>query len=155
MYVILVGDDNTLSAPKKSRIMHKSNLIDKFWFIVNQNYNGYDMSNFTATLEYVSPVSKKHYTENLKLQQEKCEEFLKYLLPIDTSFTDEIGKVKLNLTFSQLDIDENGKQFEHIRKTEDILVEINPISTLYDNECFDGYGFVAITNEDIDAMFSV
>lgn len=150
MYVILVNEDNTLSAPKKSRIMQKSNLIDTFWFIVNQYYNGYDMTNFTITLEYMSPVSKKHRIETLKLSNEKYEEFLKYLLPVDTSFTDEAGEIELHLTFSQSTTDESGNPIQRIRKTEDISVKINPISFWHDEGNFDDEGDFDVDGSEVD-----
>ena len=96
-YVILVNEDNTLSAPKKERIIQRSKLFDKFMFLVHPCHNGYDMANCTVVLEYLKPTSKKYKSEFLELSEDRYEEYLKYILPVDTEFTDEAGSLELQL----------------------------------------------------------
>ena len=132
MYVILINHDNTLSAPKKDRIMQRSKLVDTFMFLVYPTYNDIDLSDCTVLLEYLLPVSRRYKTEILKLSSEKYEDHLKYLLPIDTEITNEAGKVEMQLTFLKADLDENGKPFTPVRKTDSIEVEVFPISAWSD-----------------------
>ena len=128
MYVILVNDDNTLSAPKKERIVQSSKLFDKFWFLAAPYYKGYDMSVCTVLLEYLTPVSREYKTEMLKLADTRYEEYLKYVLPIDTEFTKEAGTLEVKLTFIYVDIDADGNPIQRVRKTAPaIKVEIVPI----------------------------
>lgn len=129
MYVILVNNDNTLSAPKKERIVQRSKLFDNFWILVPQDYNEHDMSNCTVLLEYLKPISKDYKTEILVLSKEKYKDHLKYVLPIDTEFTKESGTLELTLTFIYVDIDADGNPIQRVRKTAPPLkVEIVPVS---------------------------
>lgn len=133
MYVVLIHDDNTLSAPKKQRIMQRSKLVDDLIFLVKPMYNGYDMSAATVLLEFLKPVSKKYKTEILTLSNEKYEDHLKYVLPVNTEITDEAGTIELQLSFIYVDIDADGNKIQRVRKTSPALkVEILPISTWSD-----------------------
>lgn len=132
-YVVLINDDNTLSAPKKERIIQRSKLFNNFWFLVHPNHNGYDMSKCTVLLEYLKPVSRKYKTEILELSEDRYEEYLKYVLPVDTEFTEEAGSLELQLSFIYVDIDANGNPIQRVRKTAPtIKVEIVPISAWSD-----------------------
>ena len=86
------------------------------------------MSDFSLELEYVLPQSRKHSVESLKLSTDRYEGFLKYLLPIDSKFTNESGNVKLQLKFSKKETDENGNIIERIRKTYGISVNIESVN---------------------------
>lgn len=132
MYVILVNDDNTMMTTKKQRIMQRSKLVDDLWFLVKPNYNGHDMSMFTASLEYVLPVSKKYCHEILTLSSETYNGYLTYMLPVDTELTTEPGEIELQLTFLLVDLDENGEPIQRIRKVTGTSVKIFPISTWSD-----------------------
>ena len=128
MYVIKVNDDNTLSTPKKQRIVQRSKLIDDFFILVDPIYNGHDLTNCTAYLEFLKPVSNEYKTEILTLSDERYEEYLKYILPVDTEFTKEAGSLKLQISFVYVDIDADGNQIQRVRKTSPALkVEIVPI----------------------------
>ena len=132
-YVILVSDDNTLSAPKKQRIIQRSKLVDTLYFLTKPTYNGHDMSNATVLLEYLKPTSRRYKTEILVLSNEMYEDHLKYLLPVDTELTDEAGSLQLQLSFIYVDIDADGKVIQRVRKTAPALkVEIVPISAWSD-----------------------
>ena len=133
MYVILISDDNTMSAPKKQRIIQKSKLVDDFYFLVKPIYNGYDMSTATVLLEYLTPTSKRYKTETLVLSNEKYEDYLKYILPVDTEFTEEAGLLELQLSFIYVNIDVDGKIIQRVRKIAPVhKVNIVPISAWSD-----------------------
>ena len=132
MYIILVNDDNTLSAPVKERIMQRSKLVDTLCFLAPPIYKGYDMRNCSVMLEYLLPVSKKYRSEILTLSNEGYKEYLKYLLPFDTDLTVEAGQIELQLTFALADLDEKGNSIQRVRKTETIFVDIIPISAWSD-----------------------
>lgn len=128
MYVILVGNDNTLYGSQKSKIMQKEKLVNKLCFLVPPHYNGYDMSQFTVIMRYLLPISKEFVTETLILSDEKYEEYLKYVLPIDTNLTKEFGEIELNLTFTMVDSDNSGNVVQRVRKTDNYLLNISQIS---------------------------
>lgn len=126
-YVILVENDNSLYGSCKSKIMQREKLFNKLWFLVPPHYNGHDMSQCTVTLRYLLPISKEYKTEILTLSDEKYEEYLKYILPVDTSLTKEWGEIELNLTFTLLDTDDNGNIVQRVRKTDNHILNITQI----------------------------
>lgn len=123
-YIILVENDNTLYGSCKSKIMQREKLFNKLWFLVPPCYNGYDMSQCTVTMRYLLPISKEFKTETLVLSEEGYEEYLKYVLPVDTCFTKEWGDIELNLTFTMLDVDNDGNIVQRVRKTENHVLTI-------------------------------
>lgn len=128
MYTILVSDQNTLTTTQRERIMQRSKLVDKLHFLVPTNYNGVDITNATVCLEYLRPVSKEYKSEVLTRSAELYKEHLEYILPIDTDLTKEPGNVELQLTFTWVDMDVNGKVYQHVRKTEPTYINIIPIA---------------------------
>ena len=127
MYTILVCDDNSLYGSQKSKIMQKEKLVNKLCVLVAPHYNGYDMSQFTVTMRYLLPISREFITETLVLSDEKYEEYLKYILPVDTNLSKEYGDIELNLTFTMVDSDDNGNIVQRVRKTDNYLLHITQI----------------------------
>jgi hypothetical protein len=126
-YTIIVCDDNSLYGSCKRKIMQREKLFNKLWFLVAPCYNGYDMSQCTVTMRYLLPVSKEFKTETLVLSDEKYEEYLKYVLPVDTNLTKEWGDIELNLTFTMLDVDDNGNVVQRVRKTGNHILNITKL----------------------------
>lgn len=126
-YVIIVEDDNSLYGSHKERIMQREKLFNKLWFLVAPYYKGYDMSQCTVTMRYLLPISKEFVTETLVLSEEKYEEYLKYVLPIDTNLSKEHGDIELNLTFTMLDVDDNGNIVQRVRKTDNHKLHITKL----------------------------
>lgn len=126
-YTIIVCDDNSLYGSCKTKIMQREKLFNKLWFLAAPHYNGYDMSKCTVTMRYLLPISKEFKTETLILSDERYEEYLKYIVPIDTNLTKEWGDIELNLTFTMLDVDENGNIVQRVRKTENHILTITQL----------------------------
>lgn len=123
-YTIIVCDDNSLYGSCKMKIMQREKLFNKLWFLVAPHYNGYDMSKCTVTMRYLLPISKEFKTETLVLSEERYEEYLKYVLPVDTCFSKEWGDIELNLTFTMLDVDTDGNIVQRVRKTDNHILTI-------------------------------
>ena len=133
MYTILVNQDNTLTTSIKERIMQRSKLVDSLHFLVDPIYkDNIDMSSFTVNLEYILPVSKQYRTEILYKSDELYKEKLEYKLPFDTALTKEPGDISVQLTFTMVDLDEDGKNKQYVRKTSETTVHITPISAWSD-----------------------
>lgn len=141
MYTVYVTDENELMVTKKKRIMQRSNLVDSFHILVGQEYiNGdqvFEMKDFTCHMEYILPVSKKYRSEILTLSEEPYETesgvfMLEYLLPFDTGFTSEAGDIEIQLTFVKVDLDEEGHDFQYVRKTGTCKITILPLSAWSD-----------------------
>lgn len=129
-YMILVNDDDTLYGSKKCRIMQRQKLVNDLVFVVSPIYrNVHDMTKASVLLEYLLPISKKYKTVYLELCDERYNEcFLQYKLPLDTDITSEHGAVELQLTFAYVEMDENGKMTQRVRKTSTTTMEVTPIS---------------------------
>ena len=140
MYTILVTNDNELRVTVKERIMQRIKLVDSFHFLIDQLYkDNIDMSEFTVTMEYVLPVSKKYVTETLVLaldEEEKpalyMENKLEYKLKFDTNLTAEAGNIELQLTFTKTELDEEGNSTQYVRKTSPCNITIVPITAWSD-----------------------
>ena len=126
-YTIIVESDNSLYGSHKEKIMQREKLFNKVWFLVPQFYNGYDMSQCTVTMRYLLPISKEFKTETLVLSDERYQECLKYVLPIDTNLSKEWGNIELNLTFTMLDTDDNGNVVQRVRKTDNHRLHITQL----------------------------
>ena len=126
-YTIIVCDDGSLYGSRKRRIMQREKLFNKLWILVPPCYNGYDMSQCTVTMRYLRPISKDFVTETLVLSDERYEEYLKYILPVDTCFTKEWGDLELNLTFTMLDVDVDGNVVQRVRKTDNHILTITKL----------------------------
>ena len=123
-YTIIVCDDGDLYGSRKRKIMQREKLFNKLWILVPPYYNGYDMSQCTVTMRYLLPISKEFKTETLVLSDERYEEYLKYVLPVDTCLTREWGDIELNLTFTMLDVDGNDNVVQRVRKTGNHILTI-------------------------------
>ena len=132
MYTILVTSNNELITSVKERIMQRSKLVDNLHFLVEPDYKGYSMADFTVTLEYILPVSREYTTETLVLSESLYKDRLEYKLPFDTSLTKEAGKVEMQLTFTYVDLDENGNDIQRVRKTSATTIDIIPITAWSD-----------------------
>ena len=128
MYTFLFGDDNTLTASVTERIMERSKMVDNMHFLADQIYKDVNMSDFTVMLEYVLPISKKYKTEFLKKSENLYKNKLEYLLPFDTNLTSEAGDIEIQLTFTKVEMNSEGKTTQYVRKVGPGIVHIIPIS---------------------------
>ena len=133
MYTILVTQENELITSVKERIMKRSKMVDKLHFLVDQFYKeDIDMTDFNVHLEYVMPESREYKSELLVRSEELYKDKLEYILPFDTKLTKEAGEIEIQLTFTKVDIDENGNNVQYVRKTSPTTITITPISTWSD-----------------------
>ena len=132
MYTILVNDDNTLTTSVRERIMQRSKLVDSLHFLCPQTYKELDMADFTVTLEYILPVSREYKTEELIKSDELYKDMLEYKVPFDTDLTKEAGEIEVKLTFSKVDLDEEGNNIQYVRKISSTTIAIVPIEAWCD-----------------------
>lgn len=132
MYTILVNDNNELVTTVKERIMQRSKLVDNLHFLANPMYKNVDMSEFTVTMEYVLPVSREYKTETLVKSSALYKGQLEYALPFDTCLTKEAGKIEIQLTFTRVYLDAEGKAKQQVRKVGPATVTIVPVTAWSD-----------------------
>jgi hypothetical protein len=132
MYTILVNDSNELVTTVKERILQRSKLVDNLHFLVDPTYKNIDMSDFTVTIEYVLPVSREYKTETLVKSKDLYKDKLEYILPFDTNLTKEAGKIRIQLTFTRVYHDDNGKIKQQVRKAGPATIAIEPVEAWSD-----------------------
>lgn len=132
MYTLLLNDTNELITTVKERIMQRSKFVDNLHFLVEPDYKGLDMSAFTATMEYILPVSREYKTEALVQSESLYKGMLEYKLPFDTCLTKEAGKIEVQLTFTKVELDTEGLAKQMVRKTSPAVITIVPISAWSD-----------------------
>ena len=132
MYTILLNESNELTTSVRERIMQRSKLVDSLHFLVDPIYKGIDMSDFTVTMEYLMPVSREYNTENLIKSDSLYKGKLEYTLPFDTNLTKEAGKIEVQLTFTKVELNADGRVKQYVRKTRPTTVTILPISAWSD-----------------------
>lgn len=130
MYTILINSDNSVVATKRQRIMQRSKLVDSLRILVPRMYGDYDMKDFTAIMEYQTPISKTYNFDELALSEDgsTSDGFLKYVLKIDTNLTAENGLVNVKFSFINQEMDEEGNVTQHVRHTESIDIQIIPVT---------------------------
>lgn len=132
MYTILVTDGHELITTQRERIMQRSKLVDKLHFLVPPNYDDLDMSATTVCMEYRTPVGHEYKSENLTMSKELYKDYLEYVLPFDTKFTREPGELEVQLTFTCVIMDADGKVSQYVRKTSPTTITIVPIAAWAD-----------------------
>lgn len=132
MYTILLTQDNEFVTTVKERIMQRSKLVDSFRIMVDKDYKGQQMADFTVMMEYLTPVGREYKSEILVLSEELYQDKLVYVLPFDTCLTREAGDIEIQLTFVKADLDPNGMPIQMVRKTSPTTVTIVPISAWSD-----------------------
>lgn len=132
MYTILLNDTNEPITSVKERIMQRSKLVDSLHFLVDPIYKGLDMSDFTAMMEYILPVSREYHSEILVKSNALYKEKLEYKVPFDTNLTKEAGNVEVQLTFVKVSLDADGENIQQVRKTSPTIIKILPISAWSD-----------------------
>lgn len=132
MYTLLLNENNELVTTVKERIMQRSKLVDSLHILVDPTYKGIDMSGFTATFEYLLPVSREYKTEILVKSDALYKDKLEYKLPFDTCLTREAGNIEVQLTFTKVELDADGISHQYVRKTSPTIITIIPISAWSD-----------------------
>lgn len=130
MYTILLKDDKSLIATKRETIIQYSNLVDKIRFLIPPTIAENDMTEYaTVLLQYISPTSKKLHTEFLTLSDEKYNDHLQYVLPVNTKMTIEAGNVELQLTLYKNNLTVDGEVEQFVMQTTPCCIKILPVAS--------------------------
>lgn len=132
MYTILLNENNELITSVRERIMQRSKLVDNLHFLVDPDYKGLNMAEFTFMMEYVLPISREYKSEILVKSNEMYKGKLEFKLPLDTNITKEHGNVEIQLTMIKLELDADGNPTQRVRKTSPTVLTILPISAWSD-----------------------
>lgn len=133
-YTFLLESDNCLTTSRREVIMQRSKLVDEINFLVAPEYKiaENDMSLFSVMMEFILPVSREYHTLELVRDEEGYQEYLKYVVPLDTNFSSEAGDIELQLTFIYVGLDADGNGVQKVRKTKVAKMHITPVAAWSD-----------------------
>jgi hypothetical protein len=83
-------------------------------------------------MEYILPISREYKTEMLTKSDALYKNMLEYKLPFDTALTKEHGKIEVQLTFTNVELNPNGMTYQYVRKTSPATITVVPISAWSD-----------------------
>lgn len=135
LYTIILDSSNELKTTVADKIVRGSKNVDSLHFLVYPTYKEIDMSDFTVTMEYISPVSKEYHTESLTLSEELYKDYLEYKLPFDTDLTKEAGDINVKLLFTKVEkvVEDDGEKIrQYSRHTLPTTIKILPSASWSD-----------------------
>ena len=130
MYTLRITDDNNVITTVKESLMEKSNCVNSIQIIINKLYKEQiDMTDTTAYMKYVLPVTKKIKMTKLIADTTTDENHILYTIPVTASISAEPGDIEVSFTFLKLvHDDESGTTTSYIRKTESGLIHITKLA---------------------------
>lgn len=128
MYTIKMNDDKSLRITEKVTLYQREKLVDKMRFLIPSKYKDVDLSDFTTILKYKDQASVAHMEILTKSENQEYEEYLEYVLPIDTDLTQFAGDIEIRITLLKTDL-ENKTQY--ILHTGEAIITISPLEDYY------------------------
>lgn len=126
MYTLRITDDNNVITTVKESLMEKSNCVNSIQIIINKLYKEQiDMTDTTAYMKYVLPVTKKIKMTQLIADTTTDESHILYTIPVTANISAEPGDIEVSFTFLKLVHDEESDTTtSYVRKTESGLIHI-------------------------------
>ena len=130
MYTLRITDDNNVITTVKENLMEKSNCVNSIQIIINKLYKEQiDMTDTTAYMKYVLPVTKKIKMTQLIADTTTDESHILYTIPVTANISAEPGDIEVSFTFLKLVHDEESDTTtSYVRKTESGLIHITKLA---------------------------
>ena len=130
MYTLRITDDNNVITTVKESLMEKSNCVNFIQIIINKLYKEQiDMTDTTAYMKYVLPVTKKIKMTQLIADTTTDESHILYTIPVTANISAEPGDIEVSFTFLKLvHDDESDTTTSYVRKTESGLIHITKLA---------------------------
>lgn len=130
MYTLRITDDNNVITTVKESLMEKSNCVNSIQIIINKLYKEQiDMTDTTAYMKYVLPVTKKIKMTQLIADTTTDESHILYIIPVTANISAEPGDIEVSFTFLKLVHDEESDTTtSYVRKTESGLIHITKLA---------------------------
>lgn len=130
MYTLRITDDNNVITTVKESLMEKSNCVNFIQIIINKLYKEQiDMTDTTAYMKYVLPVTKKIKMTQLIADTTTDESHILYTIPVTANISAEPGDIEVSFTFLKLVHDEKSDTTtSYVRKTESGLIHITKLA---------------------------
>ena len=99
MYTLRITDDNNVITTVKESLMEKSNCVNSIQIIINKLYKEQiDMTDTTAYMKYVLPVTKKIKMTQLIADTTTDESHILYTIPVTANISAEPGDIEVSFT---------------------------------------------------------
>lgn len=130
MYTLRITDNNNVITTVKESLMEKSNCVNSIQIIINKLYKEQiDMTDTTAYMKYVLPVTKKIKMTQLIADTTTDESHILYTIPVTANISAEPGDIEVSFTFLKLVHDEESDTTtSYVRKTESGLIHITKLA---------------------------
>lgn len=130
MYTLRITDDNNVITTVKESLIEKSNCVNSIQIIINKLYKEQiDMTDTTAYMKYVLPVTKKIKMTQLIADTTTDESHILYTIPVTANISAEPGDIEVSFTFLKLVHDEESDTTtSYVRKTESGLIHITKLA---------------------------
>lgn len=130
MYTLRITDDNNVITTVKESLIEKSNCVNSIQIIINKLYKEQiDMTDTTAYMKYVLPVTKKIKMTQLIADTTTDESHILYTIPVTANISAEPGDIEVSFTFLKLvHDDESDITTSYVRKTESGLIHITKLA---------------------------
>lgn len=130
MYTLRITDDNNVITTVKESLMEKSNCVNSIQIIINKLYKEQiNMTDTTAYMKYVLPVTKKIKMTQLIADTTTDESHILYTIPVTANISAEPGDIEVSFTFLKLvHDDESDTTTSYVRKTESGLIHITKLA---------------------------
>ena len=130
VYTLRITDDNNVITTVKESLMEKSNCVNSIQIIINKFYKEQiDMTDTTAYMKYVLPVTKKIKMTQLIADTTTDESHILYTIPVTANISAEPGDIEVSFTFLKLVHDEESDTTtSYVRKTESGLIHITKLA---------------------------
>lgn len=137
MYTLRITDDNNVITTVKESLMEKSNCVNSIQIIINKLYKEQiDMTDTTAYMKYVLPVTKKIKMTQLIADTTTDESHILYTIPVTANISAEPGDIEVSFTFLKLVHDkESDTTTSYVRKTESGLIHITKLAQFDTQTC--------------------
>lgn len=130
MYTLRITDDNNVITTVKESLMEKSNCVNSIQIIINKLYKEQiNMTDTTAYMKYVLPVTKKIKMTQLIADTTTDESHILYTIPVTANISAEPGDIEVSFTLLKLVHDEESDTTtSYVRKTESGLIHITKLA---------------------------
>ena len=125
-----MNDDKSLRATQKATIYQREKLVDKMQFLIFNQYENTDLTDFTTILKYKDQGQVAHMEILTKdeTQEYKGQGYTTYTLPIDTNLTQFAGDVELRITLLKVDLE---NKIQYVLHTGECVITVLPLEDYY------------------------
>lgn len=101
---LLMKDDKSLIITESTKLYQREKLVDKIKIYIPISYGEFDLTQFTAVLQYVTQDNTVRTASLIKEQDLYQDAYMVFDIPINTDITTYAGDVELQVTLTWNDV---------------------------------------------------